>query len=247
MHHAAFRLLPALLLVPLLAGRGLAAPADDPVDIAKRHFRSGSILYDAQDYDGALREFTAAQKAKPMPGFSYNIARCHDRLDHYDEAADAYARYLEEEPNAADAGTIQARIEVLRKKAEAAGVVKKAAGPAAPTERERKRDLLVAASVGGGAVLLIAAGAALAGSVKPELDELNKTCPYPCPEEKWGGLKARADAGYAMLALGSAALVADGVLWALFFRRHGLPGARKVTLLPTGGPDGVGLAAAGAF
>lgn len=62
--------------------------------IARRHFERGRAMYEREDYAGALDEFTAANAIAPLPELEYNIARCHDRLDHPAEAIAAYRRYL---------------------------------------------------------------------------------------------------------------------------------------------------------
>lgn len=105
-------------LVLLLGGSAAAVPQDDvDTEIAKRHFRKGRELYVAGNYEGALAEFQAAQLARPLPAFSYNIARCFDRMERLEEAIVAYQAYLDEGPAAHDVESVRQRIEQLRERA----------------------------------------------------------------------------------------------------------------------------------
>src|SRR4030095_7250105 len=87
-----------------LAGAAPGGSMEDPdTEVARRHFEKGRAHYDRQDYRHALDEFLGAQRAKSLPGFDFNIARCHDRLEEYALAIEHYELYLTARPNAPDA------------------------------------------------------------------------------------------------------------------------------------------------
>jgi len=88
-------------------------------ELARRHFAAAQQHYAAHRYGEAIKEFQTARKFKPLPAFDYNIGRCHELLEQWDEAADAYERYLGLSPNAADLVSIRDRIRVLRERARA--------------------------------------------------------------------------------------------------------------------------------
>ncbi|MSP60218.1 MAG: tetratricopeptide repeat protein [Myxococcales bacterium] len=117
------RRLAVLLAFALLAGPrpGLADPtsptADPDTELAKRHFQKGLGLYGVGMYEEAVSEFSVARAIKPLPAFDFNIARCLERLEHWEESAEAYRRDLLLDPRAADAADIRARIAVLKERA----------------------------------------------------------------------------------------------------------------------------------
>jgi tetratricopeptide (TPR) repeat protein len=100
-------------LVALLGVCGTARGDDNPdMEIARRHFRRGSELYQAGEYEQAIVEFKAARRAKPAPAFDFNIARCYDRLEQLDAAIEWYEHFAESKP--ADLAEIRTRIDELR-------------------------------------------------------------------------------------------------------------------------------------
>jgi hypothetical protein len=91
-------LLGALLATPR-SSRASPPPADAPLDPktaeARRHFKSGTKLYQEENYAGALAEFEAAYENKPGPGSLQNVALCQKALVRYAEAADTLRLLLE--------------------------------------------------------------------------------------------------------------------------------------------------------
>lgn len=111
------RLCLALLGGVLLCG---VARAEEPVvdpdtEIAQRHFRAGRDLYARGEYERALAEFETTRRRRPSPAIEFNIGRCHDRLEHVDEAIAAYQRYLAASPAASDAEEVRARVLLLER------------------------------------------------------------------------------------------------------------------------------------
>jgi hypothetical protein len=107
----------------------LASPAlalEDPdTEVARRHFEKGRAFYDARDYHNALDEFLAARRAKAAPGLDFNIARCYDRLEDYDNAVRHYQLYLDARPSSPDSAEIKERVAVLKQRAGEAEEAKK--------------------------------------------------------------------------------------------------------------------------
>jgi tetratricopeptide (TPR) repeat protein len=77
-----------------------AAPAHADRDrrAASAHFQEGSALYADGRWADALSEFQAGYEAYPLRGFLVNIGQCYRKLDRYDEAADAWRRFLDTHP-----------------------------------------------------------------------------------------------------------------------------------------------------
>jgi hypothetical protein len=67
---------------------------------AKRHAESARILFELQEYDGAVDEWKEAYRLKPAPLLLFNIAQATRMSGRLGEARRAYVRYLE----AIDAG-----------------------------------------------------------------------------------------------------------------------------------------------
>ena len=78
----------------------LMASQDASLDEAKARFNEGKEAYDLGHFDDALAAFEAAYKAKPLPGFLFNLGQCHFGLGHYRRAVFFYERYLELMPAA---------------------------------------------------------------------------------------------------------------------------------------------------
>lgn len=212
------RVLVAVVLVLGPAGAG-AAEADPDTEVAQRLFAEGAAAYDAKDYANALEKFEAARRLKPLPAFDYNIARCHDRLGQAEPAIAAYERYLAAAPDAPDAAEVRTRVTVLRARVEPSKPL--ASSPAGEAPRRSYTAPIVVGVVG---VALVATGAGLVGSVGPDYDALDRRWrsegPTPSVTQAADALRGREIAGWVVLGVGGAALVADVALW-IVARRHG--------------------------
>lgn len=67
---------------------------DIVVDV-QAHDTRAQELFQAGDFEGAIREFQAAQGLLPSPVRLYNMAACHERLGQRREAADLFIRFLQ--------------------------------------------------------------------------------------------------------------------------------------------------------
>jgi len=214
-----------ILLVVLVAGsspRVAVAQALDPdEEAARRHVALGLSHYDAGEYQAALTEFDAVKRFHDSPALDYNIARCYDRLERYQEAVAAYERYVTQKPNAPDAAETRARIATLRSRmapqpdvappAPAPAVATPAPAPVDEAPRPRPiRRWVAPIAIGAGALVAVAVGAGLLGSVKSDYDAaLGPSGCRPCSNDQIAPLEHRADAGYALLAVGGALAVVD--------------------------------------
>lgn len=97
-----------VLFAALFAGGADAAaqhgrqrqPAEEGIeDRARRHFETGALLYAEENFEGALAAFEESYSLRPVPVVLFNVAQTLRRLNRYDEAIDAYQRYLEDEPD----------------------------------------------------------------------------------------------------------------------------------------------------
>jgi tetratricopeptide (TPR) repeat protein len=188
-----------LLIAPLVR-------AED--DAAKVHFLSGQAYYDQANYEDALREFGEAYRISKKPALLYNLAVCHEHLNHFDEAVTALRQYLEESPNAADRASIEERIKNLERQQEkvVAAPVPVAPPPPPPPVVEKPRARVATWVVGGLGVGLLL-GAVASGTVAyVRYNNLQNDCGggFSCPNV--ADLDARKTAGK------NAALATD-VLW----------------------------------
>ena len=93
------------------------AQAPDAVTLeeAKQRFKAGLQLARDNNCEAALAEFRASLKLVPRPNTLYNMAQCHERLNDYHRAVEAYERYLEvAEQDAADRTAVETATRTLR-------------------------------------------------------------------------------------------------------------------------------------
>jgi tetratricopeptide (TPR) repeat protein len=81
---------------------------------AKAHFLAGQSYYDQASYTDALREFNEAYRISKRPALLYNIARCHEALEQYDDAVKMLERYLQEDPQTEDRVSVETHIANLK-------------------------------------------------------------------------------------------------------------------------------------
>jgi iron complex outermembrane recepter protein len=86
-----------LLMTALLLLGGEAQARDRRA--ASAHFQQGSALYADGRWSDALAEFQAGYEAYPLRGFLVNIGQCYRKLERFDDAADAWRRFLASHPS----------------------------------------------------------------------------------------------------------------------------------------------------
>jgi tetratricopeptide (TPR) repeat protein len=205
-------------VILLVAAARLAFAQDrlpDPdEEIARRRFEQGTALYAEGRYADAAVEFTRGGEVKPSPAFDYNIARCFDRLERWDEAIAAYEKYIGAASPGADIAEARQRIEILRARRDAHRLPPGAAPAVEKRETARPRFGLAAPVVVGVAALaLVATGLGLYFSAGSAFDGLSSSCAPHCDRAQWTGLQAEERAGVGLLAIGGALALVDVVLW----------------------------------
>jgi hypothetical protein len=98
----------------IAAALGFAAQAhaDDRSD-ARTHYQAGVKFYAGGDYQGAIREFSAAQQLVPADLNNYNLALCYDKLGDAEPAIQYYRAFLDKQPGTDKRAEIQASIDRL--------------------------------------------------------------------------------------------------------------------------------------
>jgi tetratricopeptide (TPR) repeat protein len=173
----------ALVLLGAVVAPAHAMTEDE--ERAKAHFLAGQSYYEQASYGDALKEFGEAYRISKKPALLYNLARCHEALDHYADAVAMLERYLQEDPDASDRDAIQSRIEHLKERQRAAEQARAAAAktpaptvapsappPPAPVRRQRKWTWIV------GGVGVAALAGALGTGIASQLDynSLGSSC-----------------------------------------------------------------------
>jgi hypothetical protein len=129
-----------LVLALALASVLLATPAraDDAAQ-AKELFQQGTTLFNVGEFDKAIEAWQDGYKAKPDPGFLFNIAQAYRLKGDNQKAIFFYRGYLRNSPKAANRADVEARIAALQK-----AVNDKASPPvAAPTPTPVAPSLVV--------------------------------------------------------------------------------------------------------
>lgn len=120
--------IPAWILTSAIAAAAALAwtpPASgqDASSLAMEIFEAGSAYYKQGNYEKALEQFEEAYRLDPLPELLYNIGQCHERLQDYRDAIDAYGRYLDADPQAQDRQAVEEKIKNLEQKLAQTGIV----------------------------------------------------------------------------------------------------------------------------
>src|SRR5262249_61593444 len=99
---------------------------------ARQHQAAGSKLYDLAEYEAALHEFKEAYRAVEDPAFLFNIAQCHRKLGHAQDAITFDRNYLRRAPRAANRAEVERRIAELERAPAPAPAPPAETPPAAP-------------------------------------------------------------------------------------------------------------------
>ena len=253
----------ALVLVLASAAQGEEAPPaapaqvlDPDTEIAHGHFMRGQDFYEHSQYREALVEFQAALQAKKLAAFQFNIGKCYEKLEQFDEAIAAYQAFVDGSVGK-DAVDGRKRIEEIRVRQRAKefeapppAVVDKTSPASADTrtsgERPWLRRHLGPALLGAGAIVVGLVGTGLVLSVGPSYSALDTgptACAPRCAPSTYEGLRTTADAGYAMWGVAGVLAIVDVVLWvAGSGKSEGAATARWMIA-----PAANGLVAAGRF
>ncbi|MBP9086443.1 MAG: hypothetical protein KBG15_10025 [Kofleriaceae bacterium] len=107
-----------------------AAVAGDPTTEARGHYSEGQRLFSKKDFQGAIREFAAAEKIVPSGYNDYNLALCYDKLGEADPAIQYYQSYLQRVPDAANRAAVDASVARLSAALKSAAMKAEAAAKA---------------------------------------------------------------------------------------------------------------------
>jgi tetratricopeptide (TPR) repeat protein len=99
-----------LALLPTTTAWGDAAP---DLQMARKHFQSGTKHFDLGEYDAALADFKEAYRIKDDPVLLYNIAQCHRMLHHNEEALRAYRTFLSRATDSAHRADVEQKVAAL--------------------------------------------------------------------------------------------------------------------------------------
>lgn len=93
-----------------------AAPSAADIASAKKHYAEGEKKLKAQDFEGALVDFKAANDIKSVPQVEQKIAVCEDSLGHVQAAVDWYEKFLAHVPEklAAQGEEAKKRVAILQ-------------------------------------------------------------------------------------------------------------------------------------
>jgi hypothetical protein len=100
-----------VVAVVLLPRRAPAAEAE--IEAARKHMEKGQEAFHQQRFEEAARHFEDAFNASPFSAFLYNAGLAEERVGNFEKAVAFYRRYLKEDPEAADAGTVREKIDAL--------------------------------------------------------------------------------------------------------------------------------------
>lgn len=98
----------------LVTGAADAQPSRPDDAAAQRAFEAGRQAYQDGRYEDALSDFRSAYELSLRPELLYNVGLAADRLRRDGDAIDAFQRYLDAMPGAANRAEVEARLHALR-------------------------------------------------------------------------------------------------------------------------------------
>ena len=147
-------LMASAIVVSIMGIPGVSFARDD-AEASRTHYEAGVRHFDVSEYKEALDKFKEAYRNKPDPVFLYNIAQCHRKLGHTDEAIDLYLSYLRRAPEAANREEVERRIRELRALSRVAPAASSTPSPSSATEQQKAQpgqmDAAAIPPVAGGA------------------------------------------------------------------------------------------------
>src|SRR5690242_7506668 len=105
------RIAPALLALSLLAPPAWADNTADEADVA---FELGNRAYARRDYEEALKDYFLSYRLVPNRNVLFNIARCFEQLDRFNEAYRYYNDLLAMDLPAEDHREVMAALSRIR-------------------------------------------------------------------------------------------------------------------------------------
>lgn len=250
-----------------------ASPNGQPPQEAVDAFFTGRKLYAEGRWEEALASFLEADRLFPAPDLQYNIGLCHERLEHWDEAIQAFEIYLRTKPTAPDREAVEGRIARAKQKREEAAkapveppptdpTTTPTTGPAdgtpPPTGAAKPSTGMIAA---GATLLAVGAAGALGGALgigfavqrkNDELDEILEggnpsDTSYDDAKEIEKDAKRLVTFQYVAAGLGAAVAVTGAVLLGIGLKRRADARKGKVSLSPALGPRSAGIVLQGKF
>jgi tetratricopeptide (TPR) repeat protein len=85
---------------------------------ARELFQRAEISFNLGKFPEALADYESAYRAKPLPGFLFNIAQCHRNMAQYEQARFVYRRYLTAEPRSPHRSTVEGLIAEMTRRIE---------------------------------------------------------------------------------------------------------------------------------
>lgn len=211
---------------------------------ARLIFEAASRSYEAGNFQDALPRYEQAYDLSGRAPLLYNIALCHDRLDHGEEAADFYERFVAEVPDSPRVPVARSRAEILRASRQHLDEVAPPPEPL-PVESRSLAGPIVAYGVAGAGLVTFAVSGLLSST---RLSSAEETCmgDTGCDEDELD----RVDRASLVADIGLGVAIAGavvGTLWLLIGRRDA--GEREdvsaVALLLS--PDSLGAQLHGSF
>jgi hypothetical protein len=135
---------------PAVAAEPTAAP-DPDLQTAKAEFEEAQLLYLRELWDDAAAKFLSAYERKPFGSFLFNAAVAFEKARKLERAVDLFQRYLDKDPQAADAADVKGRIDSLRAILAPPAATEKAAAPAPVLPKLDTKGLVIIDSKPAGA------------------------------------------------------------------------------------------------
>ncbi|MBK8589113.1 MAG: tetratricopeptide repeat protein [Sandaracinaceae bacterium] len=200
--------LPGVLLLGVLLA--LAVPATAHAqrrdDEARALYSAGEIAFSEGRYEYALVHFQRAYELSPRPILLFNIGASAERLSRDTLALEAYEQYLQELPDAPNRRVVAARIVLLRQ------ALYGQPEPSLETDEPTGAGPWIVVGVGAAAVALGAVFTGLGFADAATVRDLPDGTPWAAVADEYERAPRRQMAGFALLGVGTVAVVTGVVL-----------------------------------
>jgi tetratricopeptide (TPR) repeat protein len=238
------------------------APPEDPnYERAVEAYRRGTELYNEAKFEEALEAFQEAATLYASPDFQFNIAKCYERLNKYEDAIRSYELYLRTAEDSGDRAVIEASIADLKRRIEERDAAEAEANKnPEPVDTGPKKPPGRALVITGGALLGIGAAVALGGglgfgipvsSANGKLGDVAGGNPdgltFAEADELANKAQMNQTLELVMIGVGGALVVTGAALLGVGMSKKKKANTARVQVAPSWGRTGAGLTLSGRF
>lgn len=250
-----------LALVVAWSADGLAKEkkaVEDSGEKAETLYKEGTAAFEAGKFEEALAAFTEAYNLSGEPGLVFNLAVCSEQTGNVEKAIAYYQLYLEENPDASDAGEVKKRLEILKTPVQEGPKEEpelETVEPGPPDQvdleaidqGEKEKGPFGPGIVIGTGGLVLAAGLLTAISAYKKYGDLEDSCSPDCTDSQLKTTRNTALVADILMVAGGVAVAAGAIWWITVARGEREESRVAWRAVPAASDEGAGLFVEGSF